>query len=123
MAIVAASNTRAAPRGVALGLAGAALLVALYALGGKIVPGLHIGAFDLNPGDEFSRVREPIGYWNAVGILCVMAAPVCIWLAASPDAGAAAADRGAAGADRVSSSPPRPPTRAARCSPTSPCWR
>jgi hypothetical protein len=88
VAIVAASNTRAAPRGVAVGIAAAALVVALYALGGKIVPGLHFAFFDLNPGDEFARVREPIGYWNAVGILCVMAAPVCIWLAAFPDAAA-----------------------------------
>jgi O-antigen ligase/polysaccharide polymerase Wzy-like membrane protein len=86
VAIVAAASARSAQRGVALGIAAAALVVALYALGGKIVPGLHIGAFDLNPGDEFSRVREPIGYWNAVGILCVMATPVCIWLAAFPDA-------------------------------------
>ena len=86
VAIAAASSTRAAPRGVAIGIAAAALLVALYALGGKIIPGLHFAFFDLNPGDEFARVREPIGYWNAVGILCVMAAPVCIWLAAFPEA-------------------------------------
>lgn len=88
VAIVAASSTRAAPRGVAVGIAAASLLVALYALGGKIFPGLHFAFFDLNPGDEFARVREPIGYWNAVGILCVMAAPVCIWLAAFPEAAA-----------------------------------
>jgi hypothetical protein len=88
VAIAAASSTRAAPRGVAIGIAAAALLVALYALGGKIIPGLHFAFFDLNPGDEFARVREPIGYWNAVGILCVMAAPVCIWLAAFPEAAA-----------------------------------
>jgi len=88
VAIVAASKDSAAPRGVALAVAGAALLVALYALGTKIVPGLHFASFDLNPGDEFSRVRKPIGYWNAVGILCVMASPVCIWLAAFPDAAA-----------------------------------
>ena len=86
VALIAASNTRSAPRGVALGVGAAALLVALYALGSKVVPGLHLASFDLNPGDEFSRVRKPIGYWNAVGILCVMAAPVCIWLASYPDA-------------------------------------
>ena len=50
VAVIAASNTRAAPRGVAIGLAAASLVVALYALGGKIVPGLHIAFFDLNPG-------------------------------------------------------------------------
>jgi O-Antigen ligase len=87
VAIVAASGTRRATRGVAIGVAATSLLVALYAIGGKIVPGLHVAFFDLNPGDEFARVREPIGYWNAVGILCVMAAPVCIWLAASPEIG------------------------------------
>ena len=86
VAIAAAANTRAAPRGVAFGIAAAAILVALYALGGKVVPGLHVAFIDLNPGSEFSRVREPIGYWNAVGLICVMAAPICIWLAAFPDA-------------------------------------
>ncbi|MGH2981859.1 MAG: hypothetical protein ACRDKV_07450, partial [Solirubrobacterales bacterium] len=86
VASVAAANTRSAPRGVAVALAAAAMLVALYAIGGKIVPGLHVAFLDLNPGDEFSRVREPIGYWNGVGILCVMAAPACIWLAGFPDA-------------------------------------
>jgi O-antigen ligase len=86
VAMVAAANTRAAPRGVAYGLAAAAALVALYALGGKILPGLHVAFIDLDPGSEFSRVREPIGYWNAVGLLCVMAAPVCVWVAALPDA-------------------------------------
>src|ERR671937_486874 len=87
-ALVAASNTRDAPRGVAFGIAAVSLLVALYALGGKVIPGLHFASFDLNPGDEFSRVREPIGYWNAVGIVCVMATPAFIWLAAFPDAAA-----------------------------------
>lgn len=83
VAIIAASSTRNAQSTVAVGLTAAALLVALYALGGKIAPEIHIGAINLDPGSEFSRVREPIGYWNAVGILCVMATPVCIWLAAS----------------------------------------
>lgn len=86
VALIAASNTRSAARGVAFGVGAAALVVALYALASKILPGLHVASFDLNPGDEFSRVRKPIGYWNAVGILCVMAAPMCIWLASFPDA-------------------------------------
>src|SRR5918999_486828 len=66
-----------------LGLAGIAVAVALYAVGGKIVPGLHIGPIDLNPGDRFARLREPIDYWNALALICVMATPVCIWQAAS----------------------------------------
>jgi hypothetical protein len=86
VAVAAASSTRTAPRNVAVAIAAAALLVALYALGGKLVPGLHFASFDLNPGDEFARVRQPIGYWNAVGVLCVMATPMCIWLTALPEA-------------------------------------
>jgi len=83
VAAVAASSSRDAPQTVAVGFAAVSLLVALYALGGKIAPELHVGAFGLDPGGEFSRVRDPIGYWNAVGLLCVMATPVCIWLAAA----------------------------------------
>jgi hypothetical protein len=83
VALVSASSVRNAPAHVALGLAAVALLVALYALGGKVVPGLHLGPLDLNPGDRFARLREPIDYWNALGLLCVMACPVLIWLAAS----------------------------------------
>jgi O-Antigen ligase len=87
VALVAASNTGHAARGVAIGIGAASLLVALYALGGKVIPGLHFASFDLNPGAEFSRVREPIGYWNGVGILCVMASSICIWLATEPEFG------------------------------------
>jgi hypothetical protein len=83
VAAVAACSSRGAQQTVAIGLAAVSLLVALYALGGKIAPELHLGGFSLDPGGEFSRVRDPIGYWNAVGLLCVMAAPICIWLAAA----------------------------------------
>ncbi len=85
--IAAASSTREAARWVVIGLAGASLLVALYALGGKLFPWIHLGFFNLNPGDEFSRLREPIGYWNGLGVLCVMATPACIWVATLPEAG------------------------------------
>jgi hypothetical protein len=81
IALVAASSSRGAPATVAVGITAVSLLVALYALGGKIAPELHVGAISLDPGSEFSRVRDPIGYWNAVGILCVMSTPVCLWLA------------------------------------------
>src|SRR5918999_3029406 len=83
IALVAGASTREAPRLTAIGLAGIAVAVALYAVGGKIVPGLHIGPIDLNPGDRFARLREPIDYWNALALICVMATPVCIWQAAS----------------------------------------
>jgi O-Antigen ligase len=82
IALVGAASTRNAARLTAIGLAGIAVAVALYALGGKVVPGLHIGPIDLNPGDRFARLREPVDYWNALALICVMATPVCLWQAA-----------------------------------------
>jgi O-antigen ligase len=83
IALVAARSSRDAPSLVAIGFAVVSVLIALYGLGGKIIPEVHIGALSLDPGGEFSRLREPIGYWNAEGLLCVMTTPFCIWLAAA----------------------------------------
>ena len=80
--VVACSFARAA-RATALGVAALALLVALWALGGKLFPGLHAGPLDLNPGDRFARLREPLDYWNALALLAVMGSPACIWIGAS----------------------------------------
>jgi hypothetical protein len=44
----------------------AAVVVCGYALLTKVFPGA------LNPGETYARLREPFGYWNAVGL---MAAP------------------------------------------------
>ena len=39
-----------------------------YALGGKVAPWLSIpGLIDLDHTDDFSRLRAPLGYWNALG--------------------------------------------------------
>jgi O-Antigen ligase len=83
IALVAARSSRDAPSLVAIGFATVSVLVVLYGLGGKIIPEIHIGAFSLDPGGQFPRLREPIGYWNAEGLLCVMTTPFCIWLAAA----------------------------------------
>ncbi|MDQ3769729.1 MAG: O-antigen ligase family protein [Actinomycetota bacterium] len=78
---VGSSLPRAAER-LALGWLVVALAVALYALGGKIAPGVNIpGLFDLNHTSELSRLREPIGYWNALGLVCVLGVPVAVRLA------------------------------------------
>jgi O-Antigen ligase len=83
IALLAAASVRRAALLTGVALAGVSLLVALYALGGKIVPDLEIAGLSLDPGSEFARLREPIGYWNALGLLCVMATPLPIWLAAA----------------------------------------
>src|SRR4051794_23589493 len=83
IALVAARSSRDAPSLVAIAFAIVSVLIALYGLGGKIVPEINVGGLTLDPGGEFSRLREPIGYWNAEGLLCVMTMPFCIWLAAA----------------------------------------
>jgi hypothetical protein len=54
----------------------AATLVSLYALATKVFPGA------LNPEETEARLREPFGYWNAVGLMAALGVPGCLWLAA-----------------------------------------
>ncbi|HEY3020240.1 MAG TPA: O-antigen ligase family protein [Solirubrobacteraceae bacterium] len=68
-----------APRAVdraALGLLAVSLAVALDALAGKALPGLTDGTA-LSP-----RLREPLGYWNALALVCVLGMPVALAVAA-----------------------------------------
>src|SRR5438105_4732520 len=56
-----------------------ALLLAavfLWALAGKVVPSLF------PDGARFARLRNPIGYWNALGLAGDLALPLFLWLAA-----------------------------------------
>ncbi|MFL5843339.1 MAG: O-antigen ligase family protein [Solirubrobacteraceae bacterium] len=63
-------------------------VVALYALSAKIAPGLVGGT------EAIARLRGPLEYWNALGLLCALAAPMAIRLAT--DAGRSQAARLAA---------------------------
>ncbi len=86
VAAVALAAGAAAPNAAALtalGLFGAGMLVALFALAGKLAPGIHLGPLALDPGGRFSRLSQPLDYWNALALLCVMSTPVPLWLAAS----------------------------------------
>ncbi|MFL5867021.1 MAG: hypothetical protein ACJ766_07980, partial [Thermoleophilaceae bacterium] len=74
--VLGASLPRAAQK-VALGWLAIATVVALYALGGKMLPGL------IHSSGAIARLREPIGYWNGLAILLVMAVPA--GLAAATD--------------------------------------
>ena len=61
--------------GIVLATAG----VSLYALATKALPEL------LNENELFARLREPYGYWNAVGLTGALAIPACLWLGARRD--------------------------------------
>jgi tetratricopeptide (TPR) repeat protein len=60
--------------GVLLALA----VVSLYGLATKVAPGW------LAEDEVYARLREPYGYWNAVGITAAMAIPLCLWLGTRP---------------------------------------
>lgn len=68
---------RMSPRGsgwVVSGVLLACLAACLYALATKVFPG------SLNPNELYARLREPFGYWNAVGLMGALAVPPLLWL-------------------------------------------
>ena len=52
----------------------AAVVISGYALLTKVFPGA------LAPDEVYARLREPFGYWNAVGLMAALGAPGCLWL-------------------------------------------
>jgi hypothetical protein len=74
---IGSSLPRAAER-VAKGYLLIAVVVAAYALAGKAIPGVHLGPVDFNHTAFFSRLRAPLGYWNALSLFCVLAVPIAI---------------------------------------------
>ncbi|MCD6727145.1 MAG: O-antigen ligase family protein [Solirubrobacteraceae bacterium] len=63
----------------------AALVVSGYALATKVLPG------SLAADETYARLREPFGYWNAVGLMAALGVPICAWLGARRDGHAAIA--------------------------------
>ncbi len=58
------------------GITIAALVISAYALAHKAFPG------QLEADEVYARLREPFGYWNAVGLMAAMGVPGCLWLGA-----------------------------------------
>jgi hypothetical protein len=76
LGILVGASVGRAPRAFATLLAAGFGLVVLWALAGKILPGL-------GPENARSaRLREPIGYWNALALATAMSLPLWLWLAA-----------------------------------------
>ncbi len=61
---------------VLVGIMLAGLAVSAYALATRVFPGA------LSPDEVYARLREPFGYWNAVGLTAALAVPPCLWLGA-----------------------------------------
>jgi O-antigen ligase/polysaccharide polymerase Wzy-like membrane protein len=60
--------------GILIGLT----VVCLWGLATKVAPAW------LAEHEVYGRLREPYGYWNAVGVTAAMAMPVCLWLGTRP---------------------------------------
>lgn len=80
LAITLASSVPRAISKVAYGWLGVAVVVALYAVAGKIIPGVEILGVDLNHTALASRLRAPLEYWNALGLVMVLAIPIALRL-------------------------------------------
>jgi hypothetical protein len=74
--LLAGSVARRPARGAATVLALLLGAVCFWALAGKVVPALFAD------GARVARLRNPVGYWNALALLADMALPLFLWLAA-----------------------------------------
>ncbi len=75
LGLVVAANVRMPARAVAGGLAVLLFGVVGWALLGKVFPSLF------PDGARVARLRNPIGYWNALALACALALPLGLWLA------------------------------------------
>ncbi|MGH2944587.1 MAG: O-antigen ligase family protein, partial [Solirubrobacteraceae bacterium] len=89
LAIAVASSTPRALARFAYGWLLVALACALYALAGKIIPGVEVLGLDFNHTAVASRLRAPMEYWNALALVMVLAIPIALRLATDTSRNAA----------------------------------
>jgi O-Antigen ligase len=83
LAIGAGASHRRPLEAIATGYLLVALVVTVYALGQKILPGLDIsGLIDLNQTATFARLQAPLDYWNALALFVIFAVPIALVIAA-----------------------------------------
>ncbi|MDX6718799.1 MAG: hypothetical protein QOJ63_1053 [Solirubrobacteraceae bacterium] len=80
LAIAAGSSAPRAIERLALGWLFVAVACALFALGGKLMPGVNVLGVDFNHTNLASRLREPLQYWNALALVAVLAVPIALRL-------------------------------------------
>jgi O-antigen ligase len=81
LAIAAASSAPRVIERLAWGWLAVALATALYALAGKVMPGVEILGVSFNHTAVASRLRAPLEYWNALALVMVLAVPIALRLA------------------------------------------
>ncbi|HEV2785730.1 MAG TPA: O-antigen ligase family protein, partial [Solirubrobacteraceae bacterium] len=80
LAMALASSLPRAIERVAYGWLLVAVACALYAVAGKVIPGVEILGVDFNHTAIASRLRAPLEYWNALGLVMVLAIPIALRL-------------------------------------------
>jgi hypothetical protein len=75
LGLAVAANVRGSARVVAGGLTVLLFGVVGWALLGKVFPSLF------PDGARVARLRDPIGYWNALALACGLALPLGLWVA------------------------------------------
>ncbi len=81
LAIAAGASHARSVELVVKGFTAVSTAVAVYALGQKLVPGLHVaGLFDLNQTGQLPRLQEPLGYWNALALFLGLGVPCALAL-------------------------------------------
>jgi O-Antigen ligase len=75
LGLAVGASVRRAPRLVALGLAALIGAACLWALAAKVVPALY------DDYGRFARLRSPLAYWNALGLLTALGLPLGLWIA------------------------------------------
>ena len=75
LGLLVASSVRGPARVVAGGLAVLLFAVVGWALLGKVFPSLF------PDGGRIARLRNPVGYWNALALACALSVPLGLWAA------------------------------------------
>lgn len=81
LALVAGASQERGVERAAFGYLVVAVLVALYALGGKVAPEIHLGPLNLDTTSVYSRIDAPIDYWNGLALVLALASPIALRLA------------------------------------------
>ncbi|HSO99338.1 MAG TPA: O-antigen ligase family protein [Solirubrobacteraceae bacterium] len=88
IAVACGASWRRAPEALASGLIAVGAAVCAYAIGQKLVPGVHIGRIlNLDQTGAIPRLQEPLGYWNALALLLSLIAPLALGRAVDPARG------------------------------------
>ncbi|MEA2231567.1 MAG: hypothetical protein QOD83_1383 [Solirubrobacteraceae bacterium] len=80
LAIAVASSVPRAIERIAMGWLLVAIACVLYAIAGKVIPGVEILGISFNHTEVASRLRAPLEYWNALGLVAVLAVPIALRL-------------------------------------------